>query len=136
VSLEAPDVVYHLARLPDWRRSETNGAPYYPPTYTDDGFVHATAVPALLLEVANHFYRDVPEAFVCLRMRIADLEAAGTPVVFEAPAPVGDRPADFDTDGVEVFPHLYGGIPPGAVHAVHPVTRDSAGTFVAIVGVT
>ena len=129
------ETVYHLAPATRWERACDGGGAYFPPTYEADGFVHATAVPELLLEVANHFYRAMPDAFVCLEMTVSALEANGTPVVFEAPAPVGDRAPNFQTGEVTQFPHLYGGVPPAVVHAVHPVTRDADGTFRAIPGV-
>lgn len=129
------EIIFHLAPAARWERACERGEAYFPPTYEADGFVHATAEPALLIEVANHFYRSMPDVFVCLEMRVATLEASGTPVVFEAPAPVGDRAPDFDAGKVTAFPHLYGGIAPVAVHAVHPVTRDRDGTFRAIPGV-
>jgi hypothetical protein len=31
---------------------------YFPPTYSTDGFTHATADPKYLLTVGNHFYKD------------------------------------------------------------------------------
>ena len=42
---------------------------YFPPTFEKDGFTHATAVPSRLLDVANHFYQDVPGEWMCLRFR-------------------------------------------------------------------
>ena len=38
---------------------------YYPPTYAVDGFIHATGDPRLLIEVANHFYKE-SEGFITL----------------------------------------------------------------------
>lgn len=49
--------LYHLAQEKLWRAASTTGEPYYPPTYQQDGFTHATARPEFLLSVANHFYQ-------------------------------------------------------------------------------
>jgi Protein of unknown function (DUF952) len=43
----------------DWRQCKEKSEPYYPPTYQQDGFIHLTKEAAVLLPVANHFYRDV-----------------------------------------------------------------------------
>ncbi|NNM00943.1 MAG: DUF952 domain-containing protein [Gammaproteobacteria bacterium] len=127
--------IYHLAPRERWQRSADTGEAYFPPTYEVDGFIHATARPALLLEVANHFYRDAVGAFVCLESTVEAVEQSGTRVVYEAPAPVGNQPADFDTRGETEFPHLYGGLVPSAVTAVHAVNRSRDGTFTGIDGV-
>ena len=124
--------IYHLVQAALWQQAIDSDTAYFPPTYAQDGFIHATAQPALLLEVANHFYQDVPDAFLCLEMTVASVQATGTRVVFEAPAPVGDKPADFDSRGETEFPHLYGGLSPSAVVAAHAVTRGPDGCFTGI----
>lgn len=45
--------LYHLVQLAGWRTDQASGTPYYPPTYAQDGFIHLTADPALLLTVAK-----------------------------------------------------------------------------------
>lgn len=50
---------------------------YYPPTYDADGFIHGTANPDRLLSVANHFYRDIPGDWYCLRMTVDSLASTG-----------------------------------------------------------
>ena len=107
-----------------------------PPTYEQDGFTHGTANPQKLLQVANHFYKDIPGAWLCLRMTVASLAASGVEVVFEGTAPVGDMPAEFDNSNDELFPHLQGGIHPTAVLGTHSVERTSKGEFLSITGVS
>jgi uncharacterized protein (DUF952 family) len=46
-----------------WLELVSKQIEYYPPTYAQDGFIHLTKNPSLLLPVANHFYQDVPGAF-------------------------------------------------------------------------
>ncbi|MBX2846996.1 MAG: DUF952 domain-containing protein [Acidiferrobacterales bacterium] len=133
--LEHP-YLYHLIQMDLWQAAVDNNANYYPPTYDQDGFTHATANPNLLLNVANHFYKDVPGPWLCLRMTVDSLNATGIKVVFEATAPVGDKKADFTGTNDELFPHILGGINPAAVLKVHSVTRSEDGTFLAVTGVT
>lgn len=72
---------------------EESSQVYYPPTYGQDGFTHATADPAKLLGVLNHFYTSSEGDWVCLRMTAKGLAAAGVVTKFEPVAPVGDVPA-------------------------------------------
>lgn len=128
--------VFHLIQADLWKASVDQGKTYYPPTYQQDGFTHATANPSLLLNVANHFYRDVPGQWLCLRMTVDSLRKGGIDVVFEGTAPVGDKEANFEGTGDELFPHIMGGIPLSTVLEVHEVFRASDGSFLSIAGVT
>ena len=52
-------MIYHMcleSRCNEMLASESGL--YFPPTYGVDGFIHATADPKLLIDVANHFYKD------------------------------------------------------------------------------
>ena len=129
---QAHEFVYHLVQASLWQQSIANNSVYYPPTYDQDGFTHGTANPQKLLQVANHFYQDVPGEWLCLRMTVASLQASGVEVVFEGTAPVGDKPAEFDNENDELFPHLQGGIHPDAVLGTHAVQRTSEGEFLSI----
>ena len=81
--------LYHCALRSNWEAAKASGADYKPPTYAQDGFTHATADPALLIGVLNHFYRGSQGDWVCLRMSNKSLDAAGIPVKFEARARAG-----------------------------------------------
>lgn len=129
---QAHDFVYHLVQASLWQQSIADNSVYYPPTYDQDGFTHGTANPQKLLQVANHFYQDVPGEWLCLRMTVASLQANSVEVVFEGTAPVGDKPAEFDNENDELFPHLQGGIHPDAVLGTHAVQRTSEGEFLSI----
>ena len=128
--------LFHLVQADLWEAATESETTYYPPTYKQDGFTHATANPDLLFNVANHFYTDVPGKWLCLRMTVESLEAGGIEVVFEGTAPVGDKEADFPGTDDELFPHILGGIHPSTVLDVHDVVRSEDGTFLTVVGVT
>ncbi len=125
--------IFHLVQAKLWQSTvSTNGGVYYPPTYDLDGFTHGTANPNKLLVVANHFYREVDGDWLCLRMTAESLKRSGVEVVFEGTAPVGDKPADFEGSDDELYPHILGGITPDAVLAIHKVSRNDSGDFIAI----
>jgi uncharacterized protein (DUF952 family) len=130
--------IYHCAPRALWEVALASGAPaYYPPTYEQDGFVHATSDAGQLLSVLNHFYKAEPGEWVCVRMSRASLAAHGVDVVFEAAAPVGDTPVSAASD--VLFPHVLGGIPlarPSAALEVTPIVRARDGTFLAVAGAT
>ncbi len=127
--------IFHLVQKKLWQSTvSTDGGIYFPPTYELDGFTHGTANPDKLLVVANHFYKEVDGDWLCLRMTKESLQRSGVEVVFEGTAPVGDKPADFDGSNDELYPHILGGISPAAVLAVHEVSRNEAGDFIAIEG--
>jgi len=128
--------LFHLVQADLWRSAVDGNQKYFPPTYQQDGFTHATANPDLLLNVANHFYPEVPGDWLCLRMTVASLQESGVKVVFEGTAPVGDKPANFEGTDEELFPHILGGIHPSSVLEVHAVSRAPNGTFLAVDGVT
>ena len=128
--------VFHLVQKNLWEEaSSSEDQVYYPPTYKQDGFTHGTANPEKLLTVANHFYKDVPGDWLCLRMTVDSLKISGVVTVFEGTAPVGDKPADFDGNDDELYPHILGGISPMAVIDTHKVFRAEDGVFTAIEGV-
>merc|ERR1712151_1151411 len=123
--------LFHVAQKTLWEQAKKAGETYFPPTYKADGFTHMTADPTKLVEVLNHFYKDVEGDWVCLKTNADTLRGAGTELTFEATAPVGDIEA-IDM-GDQLFPHLHGGIPPvGVVHEELDVERASDGTFIAI----
>lgn len=50
--------IYHMCDETLFDEQMASKGVYYPPTYDMDGFIHATADPKLLLDVANHFYKS------------------------------------------------------------------------------
>ena len=128
--------VFHMVQATRWDRAVASGETYFPPTYEEDGFTHATSNPAKLLAVANHFYTDVPGDWYCLQMTVDSLQASGVETIFEGTAPVGDIQPDFEGADDELFPHILGGISPEAVLKVYPIERSAGGEFLRVPGVT
>ncbi|MEW5319474.1 MAG: hypothetical protein WDW38_010623 [Sanguina aurantia] len=125
---KAAPTLYHLVEEPVWRAAQKAGTLYKPPTYEQDGFVHLTADPELLIGVGNHFYKGVKCVFLLLCLDTAKLTAE---VRYEVPAAVGDTDAATLTDKC---PHLYGCIDFAAVLQELPVERAEDGTFLGIPG--
>jgi uncharacterized protein (DUF952 family) len=140
-SLPAKKTVYHMCEKALWEKVIASKAAYFPPTYIQDGFfTHATAVPARLLETANHFYTSTQGEWICLKLSTETLLANGIMTVFEAPKPVGDQTVQEHWMLSEwVCPHIYGGVPchiPRTVTKIYEITRDSDGLFLSIAGLT
>lgn len=124
--------VFHLVQAVLWNKTVADDSIYYPPTFDFDGFTHGTSNPQKLLSVANHFYLDVRGDWYCLKMTVESLTASGVETVYEATAPVGEKPADFDGAEGELFPHIMGGLLPSAVLEVLSVQRADDGTFLSV----
>lgn len=134
---DAYKFVYHACQKQLWEECKAKGSVYYPPTYPDDGFTHATANPKYLLGVLNHFYKDVKADWLCLKMSRESLAAAHLTLKWESPSPVGTTPAlSQEQSGGEFFPHIYGGIPADGSVVLEETTvhRDAGGAFTSIDG--
>ena len=130
--IEKYPYVYHLVQKELWDKALEDNSTYFPPTYSQDKFTHATANPDFLLTIGNHFYTQVKGEWRCLRMSVDSLSATGVKTIFEGTAPVGDKEADFEGTDSELFPHILGGIHPSAVLQVHMVSRDNEGRFLSV----
>ena len=87
------DLLYHMCVKSNWEAAKASGNAYFPPTFVTDGYLtHATAVPARLIETANHFYQAVEGEWVCLVLSRSSLLRKGIIVRDEQPLPVGDTP--------------------------------------------
>ncbi len=109
------EYIYHLAPADRWHAWH-NDQPYLPAEYHTDGFIHCTAGDALMIAVANRFYRATAGAYVLLVIDPAGLTA---PLKWEASS----------DDLAAVFPHLYGPIDRAAVREVRQVRRAADGEF-------
>ena len=96
-----------------WRADPDPAAPYAPPGFDEEGFVHCTDGDAEMLAVANRFYAADPGAFVVLDL---DLALVGAPWRYDDPG--------------RIYPHVYGPLRRDAVRGVRPAVRDAAGRFV------
>lgn len=131
--------VYHMCQQALWEAVVESGKAYYPPTFQEDGFfTHATAVPARLLETANHFYTSTEGSWICLELSVDRLEDAGIMTLFEEPKPVGNQAVSESWQSSQwACPHIYGGIPVSVdaiVTKTFEMKRDEAGNFLSIVG--
>jgi len=88
---------------------------YRPEEFGNEGFIHCTDDEALVLEVANRYYKDDPLPFLLLEL---DLGRVSAPTICE--------------DEERNYPHIYGPLERDAVWRVHRVERAADGTFVAI----
>ena len=111
-------LLFHIALASDWAEAQKSG------TYTistlgrtlaEEGFIHA-AYGDQWPGVRERFYSDVAEPLVLLRI---DGDLLDVPVVEEPPTP----------GATEVFPHIYGPLPAGAVVGVIPLSaREASGS--------
>jgi uncharacterized protein (DUF952 family) len=119
------DLIHHLVLASDFEATPSH-QPYLPTAYTADGFIHCTQQLAVLLEVANRFYRETAGDFLVLdidpRRLTADLR-------YEPPVP--PAPAGSSLDGV-LFPHIYGPLNRNAIVAVRQVQRAADGRFLQV----
>jgi uncharacterized protein (DUF952 family) len=66
-------IIYHMCVSRDFENANNDGELYFPPTYHQDGFIHATAEPELLLSVGNHFYKSDTNHWICLGIDVSQL---------------------------------------------------------------
>ena len=104
--MAASAVIYHMTPRADWEAASPERA-FGAATLATEGFVHCTAEPERLLEVANRFYRSTPGEWVILTVATAQLTA---PLRWE------------EADG-HLFPHIYGPIDREAIVAITPFPR-------------
>ena len=126
--------IYHMCCVEDYELAIQQGGSYYSPTYEQDGFIHATENPALLLHAGTHFYRSSVGRWICLKIDANKLNAE---IKYEAPAAVGNiKAVDYAEDRIEApkFPHIYGAINTDAVIEQFLIVRDSDGSFLSIPG--
>lgn len=113
-----PRRLFHIALREDWDRALRTGeyrVSTIGRTLEEEGFIHssfAQQVPA----TADRFYAGVEAPLVLL---VVERSRLGTSVVVE-PAPSSE----------EVFPHVYGPIPVGAVSRAVELRRDASGRIV------
>jgi len=126
-------MILHLVARADWEAAPTD-QPYCAPSLSSEGFIHATQDDALMLQVANAFYKDRPGEFIVLEIDEAKLTSE---VKWEAPAaaPIDAIApeaglSDAVPSGAPLFPHIYGPINRDAIVGVRLMTRDASGAFV------
>lgn len=140
-------MILHLVSKADWEAAPAD-QPYRAASLDSEGFIHATNGEALMLEVANAFYKDQPGEFLLLNIDESKLTSE---VKWEAPAPLGReaegqgsesegalRPPEVKAEFGDVaesptpaplFPHIYGSINRDAIVSISLAVRTADGTF-------
>ena len=109
-------LTFHLTPEPVWLEHRLL-RDYRPEGFGAEGFIHCTNGEALVIEVANRYYKDDPRPFLLLEV---DLDRVSAPAIYE--------------DDERNYPHIYGPVARDAVTRVHRLERAPDGTFVAIGG--
>lgn len=130
--------VYHMCEVERFNAffNKISGE-YFPPTFEQDGFIHATANPSILMEIANHFYTDSTSEWVCFGINPRLLASK---LVYEGAAAVGNKATKKFSEEAEnaaaanLFPHIYGGVSKISVTKVFKIVRGSKGEFITIEG--
>ncbi len=105
-------LIYHMLPAQAWA-VQAKEVEYRTDSLAQEGFIHCTGELTLVHEVANRFYRDVPDNLIVLAI---DEQAVVAPVNWE--------PADG-----HLFPHIYGPLNLDAVRAAYQMTRGQDGAF-------
>ena len=111
-------MIYHITTPTGWAEAQATGE-VVAESLATEGFIHCSRQ-AQLLAVANRFFPGVDGLLVLA----IDEEVVAPWLVNEGPAGVGDPFAS------DVFPHVYGPIPTGAVVMVSSLKMDGHGLFV------
>ena len=109
---EATAAVFHMTPRSLWEEQAASPS-FAPPSLVEEGFIHCTAELDRLLLVANTFYRDLPGAFIIVRIAPERLSAE---LRWER------------ADG-HLFPHLYGPLNKDAVEQTIEFPRRTDGIF-------
>lgn len=117
--------IRHLVRASEWQAWPTT-EPFRPDGFERDGFMHCTAEPEILLQVANNVFKETPGEFLVL---VIDPARVRAPVKFEAPVP---PPPESHPLARHLFPHIYGPLNQDAVVSLHPARRAEDGTFLSV----
>jgi uncharacterized protein (DUF952 family) len=105
-------MIYHILPQAIYT-SLDKSQPFRADTLESEGFMHCTGAPALLVWVANRFYRQADGLFIVLCIDEALVTAE---VRWE------------ESDG-HLFPHIYGPLNWSAVEKVIDFPRSTDGTF-------
>lgn len=83
-------MILHLVSTHDWNAAPPD-QPFTPKAYAADGFIHCTFGDALMLSVANRFYKSQPGEFLAIAI---DETRVSAPVKWESPGMPGEAPAE------------------------------------------
>ena len=118
--------IYHLTPA-SYYDAQPSDQPYIPKAFVQEGFIHCTSDLDLLVNVANAYFADLPEALLALEIDPIRLAA---PLKFEPPAPPPDAPARSGyADPDQLFPHIYGPLNRRAIINCFALRRDKLGRW-------
>ncbi len=105
-------VIYHMTPEAMWD-AQRDKPHFAPPSLAEEGFIHCTAEPEKLLQVANRFYRDIsgPFIIVCIALQRLDAELR------------------WEMADDHNFPHIYGPLNRMAVKCILPFPRQADNSF-------
>ena len=141
-TLTGIEVIYHMTEKAVWEAAIKEGVAYFPPTFHKDGkFTRASVFKEGLIDVANHFYKDISQGeWICLELNLKYLLDLGI-VVLPQPEEETSKGEDAkeekdDTPSpVQCF-QIYAGIPTmpelRLVKNIYPMKRGGCGTFLAL----
>jgi uncharacterized protein (DUF952 family) len=104
-------ITYHLVPA-EYFRDCDSGAPYVPPGFADEGFIHCTDGEQNIADTANRYYRDERRMFLVLAI---EKDEVTSEVRYE--------------DEKGIYPHIHGPLNRDAIVAVLPILREADGTF-------
>jgi len=102
--------LFHIASSAAWARPAD---PYLPPDFEREGFVHCSTR-RQVIHVANALFRGRSD----LLLLMIDASRIEAPVRYENLS-----------GGLELFPHVYSGLPRRSIVAVEPLELRSDGSF-------
>lgn len=103
-------MIVHIVERRVWEQAQVAGN-YWAASLATEGFIH-TSRPEQVLQVANRFYRDMPD----LLLLWIDPQRLLAPLRYEA------------NDG-DIYPHIYGALNLDSVMRVSPLAPDADGVF-------
>lgn len=108
---ERTKTTFHIVAA-EYFRDGDRDAPYTPPDFDTDGFIHCTDGARNLAAVANRYYREDRRMYIAL---VIDKSLVAPEILYEDPA--------------RIYPHIYGPLNRDAIVGVVPVLRNSDGAF-------
>lgn len=142
-TLTGIEVIYHMTEKAVWEAAIKEGVAYFPPTFHKDGkFTRASVFKEGLVDVANHFYKDISQGdWICLELNLKYLLDLGIVVLPQPEEETSNQEEDAkeekdDTPSpVQCF-QICSGIPTmpelKLVKNIYSMRRGGCGTFLAL----
>ena len=140
-TLTGIETIYHMTEKAVWEAAIKEGVAYFPKTFHKDGkFTRASIFKEGLIDVANHFYKDISQGeWICLELNLKyllDMGIVVLPQPQEESGGNGEEDAKEEKDDspspVQCF-QIYAGIPTmpelNLVKNIYPMKRGGCGTF-------